>query len=83
MPLEPRCLCREDAASYAGCRTLAAFHDRIRRGILPGPIPGTHTWDRKAIDAYLDAGSKITPTEAISPLEQWRASRARKPQRPL
>lgn len=78
--IEPRGLSREDAARYAGCRTLSAFNDRIRRGLLPGPIPGTHTWDRRAIDAALDRAGGLTPTIAPeeTPLRAWQAKRARK-----
>ena len=55
----PRGLSRKDAAAYSGCDTLSAFNDWIRRGILPGPIPGTHRWDRKAIDWALDKASGL------------------------
>ena len=39
----------DEAAAYAGCRTVSAFRDWIRRGLMPGPLPGTHRYDRKAI----------------------------------
>jgi hypothetical protein len=55
----PRGLSRKDAAAYAGCDSLSAFNNWIRRGILPGPIPGTHRWDRKAIDWALDKASGL------------------------
>jgi hypothetical protein len=63
----PRGLSRKDAAAYAGCDTLSAFNNWIRRGILPGPIPGTHRWDRKAIDWALDKASGL---EKISMYER-------------
>jgi hypothetical protein len=78
--IEPRGLSREQAASYAGCRTLSSFSDRIRRGILPGPIPGTTTWDKRAIDAALDRASGLQATIAPSPLQEWKANRARRAQ---
>lgn len=74
--LSPRGLSREDAARYAGCKTLSAFHDQVRRGILPGPIPGTHTWDKKAIDAALDRASGLVGQKR-SALAEWREKRAR------
>ena len=73
---EPRGMSKEQAAAYAGCETLSAFNGWIRRGIMPGPIPGTHKWDRKAIDAALDRmsglDSKIRPQ--LSPYDEWKAS---------
>jgi hypothetical protein len=54
--LEPRGLSSEEAAA------LAARHSRcfmIGCGeTLPGQIPGTHRWVRKAIDAALDRASR-------------------------
>jgi hypothetical protein len=74
--LEPRGLSREAAAAYAGCESLSTFHDWVRRNILPGPIPGTHIWDKKAIDAALDRASGLSTTE-MSALEQWKKNRER------
>lgn len=72
--LTPRGLSKDDAAQYAGCESLSAFSDWIRRGIMPGPIPGTHKWDRKAIDAALDRLSRLEPTIAPDPFDQWKAA---------
>ena len=67
---------KTDAAAYCGCESLAAFDDWVRRGILPGPIPGTHRWDRKAIDMKLDLASGLQPTIApTTALEEWRAKK--------
>lgn len=72
----PRLMTRRQAAAY--CRIGAsAFDDWMTRGILPGPIPGTHRWDKRAIDAALDRASGIAPTMPTSALEEWRAKRAR------
>jgi predicted DNA-binding transcriptional regulator AlpA len=69
---------RKEAMVYTGCKTLATFYHRIRQGILPGPIPGTHTWDRKAIDAALDLVSGLkSGISSSSPLDEWMARRAR------
>lgn len=79
--IQPRGLSKEEAATYAGCKTLAAFDDWVVRGIIPGPIPGTHRWDRKAIDSYLDRASGLKTTMGTA-LEDWKAKRdARSPQR--
>jgi hypothetical protein len=73
---EPRGMSKEQAAAYAGCESLSAFNDWVRRGIMPRPIPGTRKWDRKAIDAALDLmsdlDSKIRPQ--LSPYDKWKAS---------
>lgn len=71
--LPHRGLSRDQAAAYAGCGSLSAFSDWVRRGIMPGPIPGTHKWDRKAIDEALDRLSGLQPTIASSPFDQWKA----------
>lgn len=57
-----RGLTREEAAEYCGCKTLSSFDERVRRGVIPRAMPGTHTWDRKAIDLALDRASGIAPT---------------------
>jgi hypothetical protein len=72
-----RGLTREEVAAYCGCESTAAFSDWVRRGIVPGPIPGTNRWDRKAIDAALDRASGLEVTRQESPLRTWRARRAR------
>jgi hypothetical protein len=73
----PRCLTVEGAAAYAGCRTISAFRDWVRRGIMPGPLPGTHRYDRKAIDAALDRLSGLSATMVeVSEYEAWKQRRA-------
>jgi hypothetical protein len=51
-----------EAAAYAGCKTQTAFRSWVRKGIMPRPIPGTHRYDRKAIDSALDRMSGLSPT---------------------
>ena len=74
---QPRGMTREEAAAYCGCESTASFSDWVRRGIVPRPLPGTHRWDRKAIDAALDRASGLESRFHESPLEAWRARRAR------
>jgi hypothetical protein len=69
---------REQAARYAGCNSLSTFSDWVKRGILPGPIPGTHIWDKRAIDAALDRASGLSPATEETALEEWRRARAAK-----
>jgi hypothetical protein len=64
--MTPRCLNRRQAADYCGCGSLSAFDDWVRRGIVPGPIPGTRRWDRKAIDAALDKSSNLAPSSTVA-----------------
>jgi hypothetical protein len=75
--IEPRGMSKEQAAAYAGCETTSTFNDWIRRGIMPGPIPGRHKWDRKAIDAAFDRLSDLRPTieHQLSPYDAWKASK--------
>lgn len=81
MKLPPRGLTKAEASAYVGCKTLSSFSDRVRRGILPGPIPGTHTWDRVAIDRVLNAAAGIVETVTpASALAEWKATRAKRGQ---
>jgi hypothetical protein len=68
---------RAEAAAYYGL-SASTFSGWVAAGRLPGPLPGTRRWDRKAIDASLDKLSGIvaasTPVE--SPLAQWKRQRA-------
>lgn len=74
-----RGLSKQEAAEYCGCTTLGAFDQWRAKGIVPGPIPGTARWDRKALDAALDRASGIvTKSEELSPYKRWKAENARK-----
>ncbi len=78
-PIQPRGLTREDAAAYCGL-TPEGFDVWVKRGIVPGPIPGTQRWDRKAIDLALDRASGLeSPQKEDNAFEQWRAAHARAP----
>ena len=72
--LEPRGLSKEQAIQYVGAGSVSSFDDWVRRGIVPGPIPGTHRWDRHAIDRALDARSGLTPDEQDNPFLAWKAT---------
>lgn len=69
---EPRGLSREQAAEYLSL-SLSGFDDWVRRGRVPGPLPGTHRWDRKAIDVALDKISGLATNVGPSAYEQWKA----------
>jgi hypothetical protein len=66
-----RGLRREEAADYLSL-SLAGFDAWVAQGLIPGPIPGTKRWDRKAIDLALDRASGL---ESPSPFEEWKRGR--------
>ena len=74
--IAPRLITKAQAADYLGLST-RGLDEWIRAGRVPGPIPGTHRWDKRAIDAALDTLSLIAPAQQPSAIEEWRASRAR------
>ncbi|MET4603262.1 hypothetical protein ABIB90_002740 [Bradyrhizobium sp. JR4.1] len=76
--IAPRGLTKADAAAYCGCSE-DAFDTWVKKGLVPGAIPGTQRWDRKAIDWYLDRASGLPTGETVSsdPLAAWQASRAK------
>lgn len=70
--LQPRGLSREVAAAYCGL-TPEGFDQWVKRGLVPGPIPGTQRWDCKAIDLALDRASGLESAQAADdPFERWR-----------
>jgi hypothetical protein len=71
---EPRLLTREEAAAHCRLSTVG-FDDWRRRKLVPGPLPGTHRWDRKALDAALDKLSGIEDRAEETPLQKWRRER--------
>ncbi|MDA9538511.1 hypothetical protein ACM41_20545 [Bradyrhizobium sp. CCBAU 21362] len=79
---EKRCLTKDEAATYCGCNTLAAFDSWLQKGIVPKAIPGTNRWDRKALDAALDRASGLVADFAaeLTPYQRWKAENARKTQ---
>lgn len=70
----PRGLTREEAATYLGL-SLPGFDAWVRAKRIPGPIPGTKRWDRKAIDTALDKLSGLEREMEPSALERWKAGR--------
>lgn len=62
-----RGMSKQEAADYCGCESLAAFDAWVRKGIVPGPMPGTRRWDKKAVDAAMDRASGIQAAPTLSP----------------
>jgi integrase len=87
---EPRLMSGSDAASYCGVAP-ATFSQWVAAGRMPGPLPGTRRWDRKAIDLALDEASDIavrpgpqgdigtTPIPVSTPPRQGPADGSRMP----
>jgi hypothetical protein len=73
-----RCMTRDEAAQHIGI-SVESFDAWRRKGILPGPIPNTHRWDRKALDLALDRASGLPSDEGGSVFDEWK--RARSPAR--
>ena len=73
--MTPRGLTREAAATYLGLSP-SGFDAWIAEGRIPGPIPGTKRWDRKAIDVALDRLSKLDHNSP-SAYDRWKAGDAR------
>lgn len=72
--MNPRLLTLSEAAAY--CRlSKAGFNNWIAAGRLPPAIPGTHRWDRAALDAALDKISNLAPTNEPSAYDAWKAGR--------
>jgi hypothetical protein len=72
----PAVLTRPEAAEM--CRISAqTFDSWVRKGILPGPIPGTRRWSRVAIERRL-SGTVASPlaNDQLSPFEQWKCGNA-------
>lgn len=72
--MEKRGLTKDSAAAYLELEP-SGFDKWVRDGILPGPIPGTRRWDKKAIDAALDKRSGLRPTMPADPYEEWKRGR--------
>jgi hypothetical protein len=77
----PRVMTRTEVADY--CRlTPAGLGYWVRAGKIPGPIPGTHRWDRHALDRALDRLSGLdSPVAAKSALAKWMETQDEKTER--
>lgn len=76
LAIEPRCLTLQQAADYCAL-TPGGFAAWQKQGLVPGPIPGTKRWDRKALDAALDKASGLGEARARSedPWDAWERER--------
>ena len=72
--LTPRLLSKTEAAAYCGIKA-SRFSQWVQEGIIPPAIPGTHKWDKRAIDAKFDQIAGIQPEKPVSALAKWIAER--------
>lgn len=71
----PPVLTRQEAAKM--CRISAqTFDSWVRKGILPGSIPGTRRWSRDAIEAHLTGKGASSEVDQVSPFERWKRGHA-------
>jgi excisionase family DNA binding protein len=71
---QKRGLTLAEAANYAGV-SRSAFRDWVLKGRVPGPWPGTHRYDRRALDTALDRISGLQAA-TLSPYDDWKVKRA-------
>lgn len=74
--LQKRGITLEEAAEYTGLSP-SGYRDWVRKGLLPGPWPGTRRYDRKAIDVALDRLSGLsTSSTGASAYDDWKMKHA-------
>jgi excisionase family DNA binding protein len=56
--ITPRLISKREVAAYLGYSE-KSLEKLVAAGVIPGPIAGTHRFDRRAIDAALDRASGI------------------------
>lgn len=74
------CTRQEAARDYCG-GSVSTFETWRKKGILPGPIPGTRRWYRPAIEQALNKACGLDEDRSqrpSSPLEEWRARRGQR-----
>ena len=72
----PPVLTRRQAAEMCNI-SAQTFDSWVRKGILPGAIPGTRRWSRVAIERYLAYGNASSASDQLSPFTRWKCSDAR------
>lgn len=80
MTLKPRLMNLKQICEYLGDVSPATYSGWKNRGIVPGPVPGTNRYDRKAHDRALDRQSGMAVqavSESKSALDAWEAGHAR------
>ncbi len=65
---------RREAAALCSL-SVTGFDSWVRRGIVPGPVPGTRRWSRAAIERALTGGAAAAG-DPESVFERWEKSHA-------
>jgi DNA-binding transcriptional MerR regulator len=68
-----RLLTKREAAERCAV-TPSAFDQWKRKGIVPGPVPGTRRYDAKALDLALDKAMGLSSDEP-SKFAEWKRKR--------
>lgn len=69
-----RLLTKREAAERCAI-TPSAFDQWKRKGLVPGPVPGTRRYDAKALDLALDKAMGLTSDEPTK-FAEWKRKRA-------
>lgn len=65
-------LTAREAARLLGCKSMATFYRWQKIGLVPKPIPGTHSYAKGEIHAALDRVSGVRRTVANkTAFEEW------------
>jgi hypothetical protein len=68
----PAVLTRREAAKMCAI-SVHTFDSWVRKGILPGPIPGTRRWSRDAIHSRLTKEDvALLANDQLSAFERWK-----------
>ncbi len=70
--MSKRGLTLAEAADLVGI-SQSTFCAWVRKGLVPGPWPGTRKYDRKALEQALDKLSDIAVTNSHSAYDDWKA----------
>jgi hypothetical protein len=70
--LAPRGITRAEAAKYCGVSP-TTFSRWVAGGIMPGAIPGTRIWDRRAVDYAFNkmSGAPLAHANDNPEVDRW------------
>ena len=72
--LHHRGMSAQEAADLYGI-SITAFHDKRRKGEIPGPTLPCRRYDRVLLEKDMDKRSGIERGHAVTPLDEWRLRR--------